>query len=244
MAIAFISITYRTPRRLRIQFSTTLAAGAFLATIWSVTSNDSVGAPPGVSAALVVPNSPDTVELAFTIDLASDASYNVTGTSVPAVDTSTVTGTLTLKTPGVPIAASAVVNTLDTQQLLYGSDLVWDGNDFVEDATGDLSRVSGLANVRGALLRLPAADPLLWDPDYAPRTREFVDATAGSLIELRSVLERAYRRDDRVKDVRVTPTNQSTPGQAVLQVAATLIGDVLSTLQTDVPLSPSQSSKV
>ncbi|HEU4729978.1 MAG TPA: hypothetical protein VFT22_18905 [Kofleriaceae bacterium] len=239
MAIQLLTLTYRTPRRIRLQFSTTLAAGAFAAGLYTVTNTDSKGASPGVVAALVVPNSPETVELALSLDLVSDAAYSVTGTNVPAVDLSTVTGTQALQTPGVPLSPSAVVNPGDSQALLYGTDIVWDGTDFVEDATGDLARVSGLANARQALLRLPVADALLWDPDYAPRTREFVDATPGSLPELRSLLERAYLRDDRVKLVRVTPT--TSIGQAVLQVNATLIGDVLASVQADVPLSPQQS---
>lgn len=209
MAIALVAVTLKHSYRIRLSFSEALAAGAFTTlSYYGCTNTDGGGIDPGVEAAFVVPNSPNVVELQFGNPLVGGALYSITAVGVPGVDATTTppgTGdTFSLGRDPVPANVEAPVSDLDA--LVYGIDLVHDGSDMVETSAGDLATVTGLANASQAIWRRETGHPLLWDPDYSPKLRSYVDGSAGALAAARGEILRQAQLDDRVDtaDVKLT----------------------------------------
>ncbi|WP_206688655.1 hypothetical protein, partial [Streptococcus pseudopneumoniae] len=77
----------------------------------------------------------------------------VTAVGIPAVSLNVSTSA---STSNFRVGASQqLINrepaTTSNELALYGRDITWNGIDYVETATGDLSRVSGVMNVDNAL---------------------------------------------------------------------------------------------
>jgi hypothetical protein len=234
MAITFQSVVYRSPRRIRLVFSNTLAGAAFDALRYSVVSTDSLGADPSVLAALVVPNSPNVVELALSDEMADAGGYDVTALAgVPAADASTLAGdtTLPLRAPGAaPVDSGPSV---EARQDLYLYDLAFDGEDFVETGDGDLQIASGVENVETALKRRLLSEGLQWSPNYGAKARDYVDGPDTALPELRAALVNQALLDPRVKaaDAKLL---LATDGSYYFAVEAQLVGNF--TINTNVPV--------
>ncbi len=233
MALDLVAITIRSPTRIRLSFSQTLAAGAFNPAPYEVTNLDAKGVDPTVRAALAVPNSPHVVEIVLSDTLASDALYEVACTLVPDTEPATFSGTMDFRTSAPPAPPSASVATDDMERLLYGADLVWNGRDLVEAANGDLARVEGLANVNAALLRLVEADGLPWEANYGGKARASVDAPSTSQRSLRGNLVRGVLRDDRTKEATVTLNLDDNSGTPEVTLDVKLIGNRQLSLTND-----------
>lgn len=234
MAITFQSVVYRSPRRIRLVFSNTLAAGAFSTARYSVVSTDSFGVDPAVLGALIVSGSPNVVELALGDEMADAGGYSVTALAgVPATDASTLAAdtALPLRAPG---AAPAVLTpTTEARDDLYLYDLAFNGDDFVETGDGDLATETGQPNVESALKRRLISEGLQWSTVYGAKTRDYVDGPATALPELRAALINQALLDPRVKaaDAKLL---LATDGSYYFAVEAQLVGNL--SILTNVPV--------
>lgn len=219
-----MQISIRNERRLRLHFHIALGAGAFTSTsYYSIASVDSGGVSPTVSAALIVPNSPEAVELVLADDLADGDLYEITVTSIPISGPSTFTETTRFRTGSQHVSVNKEPEVNDIDQLLYGRDLVHSGVDFVEDVSGDLAEVSGVENGQGALRRRCFSNGLPYDPTYGAHPEEYVDGAEGEMPTLRGALIEQCFSDDRVRDVTVDFATDEE-GQAVFSIVAELVG--------------------
>lgn len=238
MTTALTALAFRGTRRIRLLFSGALASGAFTSTaLYAVSSLDGVGESPSVEAVFAVTGSPGAVELAVTLDLAPGGLYQITCTNVPCADTSLYTGSLQART-AQPTTGSANVepSTQDVDLLFYGRDLIYDGNDIVEDPTGDLDTIAGRENWRGAMGRRMAGTPLPWDPTYSPDAEQYVDAPEPLQIPFAGQLLAQARQDDRTQSASVEIVQDpNDPGGFAFEM--TLVGvDDLDPVTLLVPL--------
>lgn len=230
MAVELTSITPRGSRRLRLVFSNTLDTGAFgtpAPSAYVVDNEDGRGPSPAVVAALVVGGSANNVELALDGDLVQGALYRVTALGVPATDASTSTSASDqqFRFGVAPEQADREPRSSDADLLLYGRDIVWTGDDYLEDADGDLATLSGIANAQSALRRRLLGAPLVWAPGYSPRAREYVDIPLSGMGTLRGRIEAQALADDRVKAVRVTMIiDDDTPEDSYFEITPTFAG--------------------
>lgn len=228
MAIAFTAIELRGSRRVRLAFTNTLAAGAFVAALYSVVSADGAGPDPGVVAAFVVAGSANVVELALGDDLVDGGLYTVTAGGVPATDgSSTPNGSALQCRPGErkrPPIASALDD--DPLAELFGVDLVWDG-DLALDATGDLATVTGPQNAEAAVLRRQLSNGLPWDPEYGAHPRKYVDGSRLMLPQLRGAMVEQAVADDRVARATATvlPPDEAHPEEGWIETTIVLVDD-------------------
>ncbi len=226
MTIALISVLIKHKRRIRLTFSTSLAATAFTdLTTYSIVSQDGVGASPAVVGSIRVSGSPTELELALGDDLAPGGRYMVSAVGVAALDASVTGSTATQIVAFGLIRPSANVESAadDNELRLYGRDLVWNGLDFEETPAGDLATVGGGRNVRAALSRRLLADGLPWDPSYGPDARSYVNGTAPGIKTLSGALLSQCTADDRVQSAAVT-LESTAAGEPVFVVTPTLIG--------------------
>ena len=203
MAISLISIEPRGLRRVRCVFSNTLAAGAFVASKYALTSNG-VGVAPGVAAAIIVAASAAHVELTLDSDFVQGGSYTLTCTAVPAADASTFTGSQSFYYGDTRAPENVERKQFDSTVALFGRDLIWNGLDYVEAITGDLETIEGEKNAEGAIERRLHASGLLWDRNYGAYADDFVDAPSGEASTLHGALVRQVMLDDRAEDVEAT----------------------------------------
>lgn len=210
MTILLTQIGIKHERRVRLTFSNTLASGAFgepaPTGMYTVTCTDGSETPPVVVAALIVPGLPCVVELVFGAPIAIGAPYNVAVVSVPCTDLSTVTSNINFRWSlfAPPVNVEPLV--LNKQNLLYGIDLIWNGTDYQETATGDLDRIGGTANVTKALNRAVEVNPgeLVWDPQWGAGIREYVDSPSVVVGTLKGAVSAQILRDPRVASVKTT----------------------------------------
>lgn len=230
MTIALITALVRHERRVRLEFSASLAAGAFTNLTWYTFTSDGTAANPSAVAAYAVPNSPQTVELHLSVPLVQGALYTVSAVGVPAVGGGSTPDPSTAR---FRVAAERGNNDLgaprqasDLEKSLYGSDLVHDGNDFVEGPDGDLVRIAGLPVVKGDLRRGVESNGLPWAPRHGLRAREaFVDAPAPMLDQIPALAVAYVQRDDRV--VSATAEVGGTSERPIVRIKPVLIGDKL-----------------
>lgn len=212
-----LQATIRHERRIRLVFDAPQLSGMFVASRFTVTSFDGLSAPlTPVKQALVVAGQPEAVELALGQDLQQGGVYDIAldGVSVAQARFGQSMALATLQAPETDRAA-----------LLYGTDLMHDGNDFIETASGDLASVAGVANVRAALWRRMTSMGLPWDPTYAPKLREYIDGTPGALPGVRGLLTREAMADDRVASVDVTVSQtDDDPATVYYDLSFTLRG--------------------
>ena len=246
MATLFTGLVIRGPRRVRLVFSGSLAAGAFSSLVYYTvaTADGTASVPITVEAAFAITGSANNVELSVSADWIPGAQYLVTVTAVPTLDGSNPTATLpasiSLNLPTTPQTsiANQEPETSDLDLLLYSRDLLFaDGGDFVEDSTGDLATVSGRPNWQGAMNRRMLGDPLLWQPRYSPRAADFVDAPSTYARPLAGRLLSQARADDRTASATVQVTsNSGDPSMGSWYFAMSLTGrDGLDPIAVDVP---------
>lgn len=242
MSIDLQTLLVRHERRVRLFFTNTLAAGAFTTlTYYAISCQDGSGPDPNVLAAYAVPNTPGGVELVLDEDLTDGGLYLFSAIGVPATD-STVTPSTSTQLARValgqkPANVELAATPEDRDALMYQRDLVWDGTDLVEDATGDLATVTGQTNVVNAVVRRELGEPLPWDPSYSPRAREFVNAPNVTLGDLRVAVVAQARLDPRVADASaaVSKPLDAAGEQQVLTVTVTPIGGKPQTKSVPMP---------
>lgn len=193
-------------------------------TLYTAASEGPVAASPTIRAVYRVANQPSSAELVLDIDLVSGAAYTITMVNVPALAGGPVfsgTGRLVYSS-----AQTAVPNVepivSDYDVILFGRDLVWNGNDFEEDVNGDLATIAGIPNAEGALRRRFLGSPLPYAQNYSPNAREFVDSNDAT--PLGSRLREQALRDPRVLSVKVFATEDSD-GNIVFEITPKFIGD-------------------
>jgi hypothetical protein len=226
MALIYVAHEYRSPYRVRLRFDQALGSGAFVPSWYSLTSLDSLGADPTVLAALAVPNATDKVELALDIELAPGAAYEITvSAGVPAAAGPPLAADATdrLVAPRPRPRVSQETSQEDIQALIYGEDLRHNGDDYMENADGDLAGQLGVDNAVEALQRSAAGNGLPWDEEWGAKLREFVDAPSPTVGTARGSLVAAMLRDDRVRRADASATASDT-GTVEIRGSVDLVG--------------------
>ena len=221
--VDLLSAVARHERRVRLVFDTALAPAAFTSI-----APYSLSAQGGSAVAIVglvgILGMPNQVDLALGSDLQAGVVYLAGAAQVPAADGSVTpagsSAPVRLAAPP-PAPLDAEVTPDDITATLYGVDLVWSEQDYVESAAGDLATVGGRDNVQAALSRRFASDGLPWDGTYGAKPRRFVDGSRFALPALRAGLVRQARLDDRVKAAGAVLSTDSSE----FDVSVQLIGD-------------------
>ena len=108
---------------------------------------------------------------------------------------------------------------------MFGQDLFWNGTDFLEDASGDLSDIAGPLNAKVAIERRLLSDGLPWDDTYGAKPSQYVDGTAPAAQNLRGALEKQALSDDRVQSAKATLSfNSSDVTSAYFETVVKLVG--------------------
>jgi len=209
LSILLQSVVIRHEQRIRLIFTNTLDAGAFGApapAYYTVTCNTGGGVDPDVQAAFVVPNSPTVVELGLQNPLVKGALYTVKAEGVPATDASTTASGTQLQFRWAITApkTNVEVTISDRKRLLYGVDIIWNGEDFQEAANGDLDQIDGPANVSKALNRAVESNGVPWDPTYGAKSREHVDSPSVLGGTLKGSISSQILKDPRVQSVKMS----------------------------------------
>lgn len=230
--VAYRNLQVRSPRRVRIEFSSDLAAGAFSASWFTVTCENAVTDNPAVLAALAVAGEPTLVELVLDRDISQDGNYRLAiAAGVPALDASTAAATeQTFYPTAPPRDPSEQVSAAELVDFIFQEDIAFEpGIGFREGPNGDLTTVTGRENAELSVVRGMLAEGLPHRQDYGAKLRSEVDAPAARLPALRGKCERQLRRDDRVASGRVDvlPNND---GDVILNIKATFIGQVSSNI--------------
>jgi len=201
----FVAVEFRGTRRIRLLFDGPLGSAAFTSTTYYAVRSDGTGPDPiNVVAVFAVTGTPSGVELAVDEDWVAGTAYTITCTNVPCSGAAPFTGSLTAAT-AQPLANPPNVEpaTNDLALLLYGRDLLHNGTDFVEDATGDLATVDGRDNFIGALRRRMTSNGLPWDDAYGTKADQYVDAPETQAQPFAGNIMSQARADDRTKQAAV-----------------------------------------
>ncbi len=239
MTITLNSIEIKHERRIKLIFSEDLDSSAFGApapAYYTVTCEDSLGSDPVVSAAMLVTGNPHIVELAFDRDIVKGSLYSVSAVGVPAFGGSFTPDPTTLQFRfGLTAPLRDVEPILQNRdELLYGVDLLWNGADYQETASGDLDRIGGTANVTKALYRGLEAQGVTWDQSYGARVRDFVDSPSTTAGTLKGSVQAQILRDPRVKTTKIVVTTDDA--DTFMLITPTLVsGEVLKPVSMVVP---------
>lgn len=213
MTLQLNQILIKSATRVRLIFSGALASGAFNASKYSISNVTLDGTGPTVDAALAVAGFTNQVELVLNSELGTGNTYAANCTSVPAADASTFTGSAAsfwgqsvIFTPNVEPAQN------QGDALAFGRDLVHNGNDYVEDATGDLATVEGIPNVQGALFRRVVSYALPWDASYGARLDDYVDGPNAQAAPAAGLIKKQMLADNRTQSATVTLEEDDTGG--------------------------------
>lgn len=223
--IDLISVDVRHEKRVRLLFSNNLAIGAFVPGLYVIDCPSGQATAPLVVATLIVPGSPNVVELSFSIPMVQGVAYSVSAVGVPASDAS-VTGASSVQmfNYGAKVEKHYVEPALrDRERLLYGADIIFDGNDFVETPGGDLERIEGKANVTKAVWRGVESPPLPHDPTWGVYAREYVDSPTAASMPLKGALIAQVMRDPRVR--RATASVEVDKTDTYIHITPVLIGN-------------------
>lgn len=198
-------------RRLRLQFTSNLASGAFgdpAPNYYVVTSLDGKGADTVVTSAIALIGYTNLVDLTLSLPLTSGGLYQVSAIGVPlsGSDTSDGTSILSLQWVSSSPLENKETTVAGNRKLLYFVDLVWNGSDFQESGNGDLAQITGPANVAKALNKAVLTNPgdLHWDTSHGAGAREFVDSPSTAVGSLKSAVATQILRDPRVASVKMT----------------------------------------
>lgn len=239
MAINLLRVLVKHEKRIRAVFSTPLASGAFGVpgpACYAITSLDSAGPEPTVVAAMVVPGSASVVELVLSTALVKGGLYRLTTLAVPAIAGSAFSP---LEHEDFRYSFSTIADNSepvkrDRERLLYGIDLLWNGVDYQETASGDLDRVGGTANVTKALNRGVESGGLPWDPSWGAGAREYIDSPSVAAGSLKGAISAQMLRDPRVKGAKVTfEINDSNT--SIHADASLISGELLERISQTVP---------
>lgn len=204
MAIALLGVQPKHERRIRVKFSSPLAVGAFVPTLYALTDPSATSTAPTVVAAMVVTSNNTEVELALSNDLVRGVIYTLSITAVPAADASTVTDSTTFQLGGKLEKTDVEPYLRDRERIILQSDIIWNGSDYQEAPNGDLQRVEGRANVTKGLWRSIETAGLPWDPSWGVSARDWVDSPSPAGSTLRGSMARQVARDPRVQSVTST----------------------------------------
>jgi hypothetical protein len=228
-AIHLQNVYIKHERRLRLIFDVPLAAGAFTNTaLYTVTNLDGKGTSPTVVAVFAITGGLQQIEVSLGADLVDGAQYQVAAVGVPGTN-----GGTTKASSVLPFTVSAnLANTpnqevtfVDLGLLLYGRDLLWNGQDLQEDASGDLSTIQGTQNVQQAIWRRELSEGLMWDTSYGARPRQYIDGSSLETLTLQGAINRQALADPRVKSVNTQILPDTTETRVVFGVNVTLIGN-------------------
>jgi len=238
MTISLNAVEVKHERRVRLIFSTVLDAGAFgvSPSLYVITCTDSLGISPNISAAMVVSDSPYCVELALSTDLVKGSLYTISAIGVPAADASVTPDPSLLSFRFGLNSESRDVEPIqrNREDLIYGIDLLWNGVDYQETASGDLDRIGGTANVTKALYRGLEAQGLTWDQGYGAHIRDFVDSPSPVAGTLKANVQSQILSDPRVKSAKVKVSTDEE--ETYLVITPSLIsGEVLKPVSIVVP---------
>lgn len=227
MPITLNSIAVRSPTRLRLTYSQALTLGAYDAAFFSVQCLDNSTADPEVVNVFLITTMANQSEIVLGSELSPGGSYQLTSLAgIPAFDGSFTSYDVTaFHVPSAKRPApSQSVSSDDISATLYGVDLRYDGGDLVETADGDLDTVTGPENAIGAIVRIGLSDGLPYSSTYGAKLRKYVDAPSPSARSARGDLERAIRRDDRVKRITAAVEPDANDGDLTIRGEVTLIG--------------------
>lgn len=238
MTIGIVSAFAHQPSRLRLVFNTQPSVGGFDPVWFTVTTVDSLGPDSPVLAALGVAGLPDQVELVLKYALAAGARYHINvATGFPTADGNTLSDLgfdfLTSK-----LAQPAAITETPSDSLyarLFGSDIQWNGDDWVEDATGDLQAIAGVTNVTTALERRMLSEGLLWDSAYGVKPRRYVDAPVSRAAQLASDCTQQALADDRVQQATSSVEPSQNNGAEQINLQLVLTGGVSANVTTQAP---------
>lgn len=234
--VAFNNLAVRSARRVRLEFSSALAAGAFVPSWFTVVSEDSATGNPVVVAAIAVPTLSNYVELALDRNLAEGGQYTLHVVSgVPAADASTAPAAVQyFYPPTTAPAPSDTVSARDLLQLIFQEDIAHDptrGHSLAPD--GDLATVGGAENVKATSTRGLLSSGLPHRFGWGAKLRKYVDAPSLLLPTLRGAIERQLRRDDRVTGARGS-MQEGSNGQHYIVGELELVGQVKTNIQETV----------
>lgn len=234
MALGFVNLLVRSPRRVRLLWDAALGGGAFSPSWFTFETLDGAGTNPNVVAALAVPSYPDQCELVLDNDLAIGGLYRLTiGAGVPPASGGTAPGyTRDFRPEGRPADPSPTLRLDDVIAELFQTDLLHDGKDFVEEANGDLAGVTGPENAKRAFARRLVSNGLAWRSDYGVKARRFVDAPEPTLPELRGRVAEQARRDDRIVRAAASIPGTQDAGQPIVNVDLEFIGGFFDSVRT------------
>jgi len=205
MTLSIVADTFRGARRWRLLFSGPPSSGAFTSTsYYVVTSADNISASPNVEAVFAIATNPNTLEVSVDSDFTPGAQYTLAVTGMPAPG-GAVTASITdrVASPVQATPANTEPEQSDLDDLLYGVDIVWNGQDIVEGSNGDLATVSGQSNFQGAIARRMASDGLTWDGSYGAKADQFVDAPSLYARPLAGLFLGQAQQDDRTQTASI-----------------------------------------
>lgn len=215
------------PRRVAVRFTATIGfLFADHATGVHMESLDGIGPSPGDALyVLNVAGDALSIHAIFGEDMAAGGRYRFT------IDSINVAGSPVAVTADLFYApASHQIENLppeeDVTGILYGEDLVHDGNDFVESADGDLETVTGVENAKAALVRACLSNGLPYSEGYGARPRRFIDGAAQNSSTLRGALLRTMLDDDRVEECSAVPIrDENAPSEVTFNLTAKFVGE-------------------
>jgi len=215
-ALLASSTLFRGERRVRITFSSALAAGAFSTSLYAVATADDLGASPiTVEAAYAISSDSNSVELSVDSNFTPGGQYTITCTSVPPISGTNFTGTIQGQCPAPSYATYQNVEpeTQDLQLVLYGEDIQWDGNDFDESPTGDLLTLQGRPNWQAAMARRMTSYGIIWDASYGANAYASVDAPQPYQTSLAGKFLAQARQDDRTAQATIAFSQNAANAQ-------------------------------
>lgn len=232
--VEYRNLFVRSSRRIRLEFSTPLAAGAFSTSWFSLVCEDSSTSDPAVVAALAVPGADlgKYVEIAVDRDLAEDGQYTLTvAPGVPALDATTAAGASQFfLIPTSPRAPSDTYTANDITNIIFREDIAHDPDQgMIEGPDGDLATLTGAENVRATVERGLLSRGLphrLWGANL----RAQVDAPSPLIRSLRGIAERQIRRDDRVTACVAEPIELGD-GEVAIRAQIDLIGQIKTNIE-------------
>lgn len=227
MANTLAKVVLMSSTRIRLIFNEALAAGAFVAALYSISDVSLNSGGPTVKAALAIASANSQVELVLGSPFASGHGYAVNCAAVPGIDSTTFTGSLpfAFSVPNSPQQnVEPQKNTSD--DWAFGRDLVHTGpgGDYLEDASWDLVPVGGLPNVQGAIARRVVSYGLPWDQTYGPRLDDDVDGPNATSAPATGRIRANILSDDRVQGCTVT-FNLDGQNGAYFQIMPVLLTD-------------------
>ena len=179
---------------------------------------------------MLVPNSPNVVELALNHDLVDGGLYHATADGVPASDGSTtpVGSSVPFRLGEVRARPTELDGQTDSLRMLLGEDLAFD-DDFLETDNGDLAATTGVRTVMQQGKNSVESNGLPWNVDYGAKLRKYADGSRYMLPSALSDAVSSLLKDDRFASV----SGEVQDDELVL--SAVLVGDLPVTITSQAP---------